>query len=452
MRSIFLLIIFCLCFTNIGIAQDQPPPDSISLTNITTTDFMQQREGGSMNWRAVKPKCPRNVSGNGDCWSLIGWLWGGIKDILNFLFGGGGNDDGGGTGDVDEKEDEFHDDDDGGGGGGGGDDDGGWNPPPPPDDLGGGGGDVSSDGQIYPPVDVNDPDKPDRDVIYPAKDLKPPNEPTLQLDTIVRTDTLKPVVDSSCNDSSIKRGLVCDSIMKQIDTTAYMKKLRDSSSHRTKEAGFSIRTLGTDPPYNYKAEYYVDTGKGQSVELFKNDYTIAYVHLHPQKLDDGTTLVPSPSPRDCWPVIANAADTTRRRKFQASFTVYGGPNKEQFALVPSDTNAVKQYYYDTAHNETKLIDTAEFVGGKKNENYNNWVGKANDRKTLRGKFLFVRKILRESGYQEEYLETYATLIIMKEASLPVKLLQRDAHGHFKELNFSNIGTEKMPKFIIKICK
>ncbi len=298
----------------------------------------------------------------------------------------------------------------------------------------------------------------------------PPTKPATVLDNgdmeVIRgkkrTDTVKPIVDTTCSDSAIRRGVYCDTIMKYIDTTAYMKKLRDSSRARTTEAGFSIRTIGSDTPYTYKAIDYVDAGQAQTVALYISDYTVATVHLHTYKLDDSTVVVPSPSPRDYWSLITNTADTAKRkRRFQALFTVYGGPNKEQFALMPTDTSIVREYYYDTSKpvSITDFIDTRDSIPDPedtskniRNPYYNSWVGTPKDKKTYLGIFWEVHERLKNSKYPKEYLETYASLIVAQKAGLPVKLLMRDTDGRFKELKFVEQMEGGKTKYIIKICK
>lgn len=61
-------------------------------------------------------------------------------------------------------------------------------------------------------------------------------------------------------------------------------------------------------------------------------------------------------------------------------------------------------------------------------------------------------VLENSNYPKEYLDTYASLIVKENMGLPVKLLMRNAEGHFKELKFEEQGTGKNKKYIIKICK
>lgn len=452
MKKTIILLLLLYAATTV-MAQNNN--DSISFTNITTTDFMEAIGGGKISWSTMakpKPKrikCPKDVNDNcgGGFWNAIGnffagiggAIWNGIRwaatSVASFFDGEGGGG-GGGNWSLNPPHATW------------GNYNGGGTPPNfvPPGGSGGGGSATTNNTNPLGNTTIPPP-------VKPVVDDETEEDPSL-----VKKDTVQPVkVD--CNDSEINRGSYCDAIMKYIDTTSYMKKLRDSSTNRTTEAGFSVRTIGVDTPYTYKAIDFVDTGQAQSVGLYIDNYTVATVHLHTHKLADGTIVIPSPSPRDYWGLISNAADISRKRRFQSLFTVYGGPNKDQFALMPTDTNTVQLYYNANPNLITQIIDTRDSIPDPndaskniRNPYYNNWMGDENDNKSYLGLFLLARDMLRKSNHPKEYLDTYASLIVAQNTGLPVKLLMRNAEGHFKELKFEEQGTGKNKKYIIKICK
>lgn len=84
MRKLFLIALFLIAVPLFVTAQ--VTQDSVTLTEITTTDFMQSKTSGVVNWLTARPKrirCPKDVGGNGD--DGCGSWFGGIIDLIGSL-------------------------------------------------------------------------------------------------------------------------------------------------------------------------------------------------------------------------------------------------------------------------------------------------------------------------------------------------------------------------------
>ena len=410
---------------------------------------MEERHSTSINWFSTASRgifCPfgswgdGTVAGNTRCRTFLEWL--------QMLFGGGSSDE------EETKDDQLNSGDDDGGGSGGtdpgngdnnGDFDWGPPPPPPPPPSGGdGGGGPCSSCPVYQPPNDDGPTHGPAEVVT---DLINPNPLQLELlNNSSRTDTVKPV-KVNCPDSDNNLAKYLDTLMTYVDTSAMMKKLRDSASTRVKEAGFSIRTIGTNPPFAYRPEQWSE-GENYSVSLYMDDYTVANYHLHTAKTADGNSPIPSPSPRDCWSLIKNAAEP-KKRQFSAMFTLYGGDSKDEFAIVITDPASPSNFY--TSNNITQFIDTMPIKDGKHNNQLNNWAGDASNEKTLYGMFLSVFTSLKNQNYPVEFLDTYANLIVMAKAGFPIQLSRRASDGKYKIMRFIEEGSGDKLKYTITIC-
>jgi len=178
-NSIF--IFFIVLFIGRIPADCQVNSDS-SLTVITTTDFMQQKAGGVINWALAsrRPCGGKTVAENPGCVGFLSWLWNSIKSVFesigSWFSGSGGGGGSGGTDNVREEDDNIDTESDD------------WQGPdvPPPPPGGGGGGNIppcTTCPPPPPPDPSDDFDSPPDGTSDPVRDIIPPKDPDVIFDS-----------------------------------------------------------------------------------------------------------------------------------------------------------------------------------------------------------------------------------------------------------------------------
>jgi len=269
--------------------------------------------------------------------------------------------------------------------------------------------------------------------------------PILPLKDSTRTDTLQPT-RQPCGDSA--KSKVLDTIMKAIDSTSDMRKLRDSSSKVNYELGFSIEAYSSNgqPPYNFVPKY-LDSGTAAnpSVSAPYDNYTASNVHIH----DNLPNIIISPSPKDLFALMDwVATDTGRRRNFIGLFEIFAGPGNYQFAIMTTSDSASNSYYNNTAIGS--VIDTIPTINGALNPYLNNWAGDINNNKTPLGQFEIAINKLEENGYPNNMLNTYANVYMLQLLKIPIRTYIRDTDGKFKKMEVS-LDSNGNPQYNIIIC-
>lgn len=424
MRKIIGIIFFCFCCHAAAMAQDEPENnDTLSLTDITTRDFMEGNGNGGMDWGAMYRngpgkgiKCPKDPGGCGGG-GFFAWLGDIVCSIGNFFAGLVANDEGGG-------------------GGGGGFI---WLPyipgsnfePPVNPPAGGNGGSVGGGGTAPPTTIIVN-------VITP-----PPVKPVVDDETteeedssIIKKDTVQPV-KVPCNDSAIARGKYADSLWKELDSTGTAKKrLQDSAKSGKFESAFLIKKNA-----NNKLEAINFTTSNSSTNVTPpptTDTLYGGAHCHNDK--EG---VNSQSPSDFFRLLTMfKQQKTYKTDFLTSY------DDSEWAIMIGDSLSAMSFINNSNYAYTTLVDTA-------GENINNWSMTKINPKTKRTYFedLFdFGKKMATQNYPKELQEAYANIyMINKLFNTGIKVLMK-VGGNFKELSIFEDNSSGETILKIKICE
>lgn len=293
-----------------------------------------------------------------------------------------------------------------------------WNPPPPPNDQGGG---------IYNPNDphgtpTNDPDK----------DPKGPDKPHDNLSDDGKNDNvitpLKKIIEpekEDCIAADTAKGRELTNQLDAVENTPEMQDLRAQNDVRRFEVGFSINPSSS----GLKAQDYINSGQGRTVNTLIAAYTLADVHSHPEKDSSNTTNVMSPSAPDIVVLASymqNKTATGKRFKMRTSYVIAGGSNKADYAINIEDTTQAINFT-DNPHN---AIDSLIYNDGK----LNSWKGTDEDKTTLRGQFVKIRKSLKDDGYSDANAEYYAQVIMASNLGMGIAAYKK-VDGKFRKLRF-----------------
>jgi hypothetical protein len=280
MRKIIYTIFFCFC-CHAAMAQAEPENnDTLSLTNITTRDFMEGNGTGSMDWGAITyqakwcffGKCADDNLGIThvvvSCCSFGQWI--------TKIFGGGGG-----------SPTEITNNEEGGGGTGGGFiwidppySPGGYGPPINPP-TGGGGGGGTSPANLFGNVITPPPTKPA--TVLDNGDTEE-GEETKKDSTPVKID---------CSPESNTLGDSLTAVLYSIEASPQMTDLRTNLSSRKFEVGMSINF---SPVTSYYPYHYVNNGQSKNVTLNIAAWTFAAVHTHPWSDSSGKKEHAKPQP------------------------------------------------------------------------------------------------------------------------------------------------------------
>lgn len=262
-----------------------------------------------------------------------------------------------------------------------------------------------------------------------------------------RTDTLNPIL-VNCDSIVNEKSQYLLNMMSVIDTTPEMKKIRDSSELLNYEIGFTIRTLGSNPPYKFKPYYVDNKGTTQNVPIITDWYSVGAVHLHPKIMGTMKGNI-SPSPQDCAALL-NLYNEPRKSKFLSIHAVFPDSLRTEIAIMVDDTLKANQYV--SSNVIANLVDTAKVKNGTSNPQLNNWIGDINNPKTLAGQHKIAVNNFIKEGYPLELTDLYAQIYMLHMQNIPIKMYNREADGTYKQLNFTTqIDAKGITHFLISKC-
>lgn len=392
MRKTIILLLLLYAATTV-MAQNNN--DSISFTNITTTDFMEAIGGGKISWSTMakpKPKrikCPKDVNDNcgGGFWNAIGnffagiggAIWNGIRwagiTLASMFDGDGGG--AGGNWSLNPPHATW------------GNYNGGGTPPNfvPPGGSGGGGSATTNNTNPLGNTTIPPPVKPVVD-----------DEITKEEDSsIIKKDTLQPV-KIDCPTNEVNRGKLLTKILDSLNNKPQTQQIKDSLTSWKNEAGYSIDwdTANKD----YKPKYYA-TGDTNNVEITIYDSSciiIGGLHTHPKGKDG---YAPGPSPKDLFQL---AEAFIYNPNFKHSF-VLGADGTEWALSTNSNTNntATIQQFLANFPPDSLLSGNEwsnKYLPNMKDGLYDFW-------------FRFSKILNQVYNYPLEKSQTYANIILMK---------------------------------------
>ena len=263
-------------------------------------------------------------------------------------------------------------------------------------------------------------------------------------------DTLKPtkVNCDSIDPGRNMRSAKSDEILNFIKDSAATKNALDSAPYRKFEVGLAIdRYANPAGGFIYRTSNYNKTGNSNNVHIVNTILSVATLHIHPFEDSAGQKFLESPSPQDMYSLLQKWANDTALLHHQLDryYVIYGGPSRNEYALVISDSAKAKQFLANHPYNS--LIE-----GNQADPRANNWKGDPNTEGSLYFEFLKAIKEFKKEGYPESMKETYANVYMMQTKGLGIKLQQK-VNGQFKELNFVKV-TDPSGKvhYRITICQ
>jgi len=435
MRKIIGIIFFCFCCCAAAMAQDEPENnDTLSLTDITTTDILQTLQTGKIKWTAVTTttyqakwcffgKCADDNLGIThiveSCCTFGQWI--------RKLFGGGkgstttltqNTDSGGGTS----------------GTGGGGNS----------SNTGGGSGSIPP-GPTTPPIGTtggttNTPPgygTTPTNTFTTTITTPPPIKPATALDNgdmeggEIKEDSTPVKID--CPPESNTSGDSLTAVLDSIEASPQMTDLRTNLASRKFEVGMSINfNPGNGKYYPYD---YINNGQSKNVTLNLAQWTFAIVHTHPLKDSSGKKNTQSPSPLDYF-FVTDSWNSYPTHRFKTNYVVAGNGN--DYAVTIGDTSNINLFLQN--NNPNLLFD----------ESTGTWKGSKTDKKSVYFKFYKYFKSLKEQGYNDEIANEYANIIMATDYNMGIKFYKK-INGKFREQKFETVEETGETKYVLIIC-
>lgn len=410
MRKIIGIIFFCFCCCIAAMAQDEPENnDTLSLTEITTTDILQTMQTGKINWVTFHRVESFPVPSNNPCSEsmvfasfynlmncyLLSWL-----NITLLTDNTDGNS--GGSGSIPPG------------------------PTTPP--LGTTGGTTNT-----PPGYGTTPTNTFTTTIT----TPPPIKPATALDNgdmeggEIKEDSTPVKID--CPPESNTSGDSLTAVLDSIEASPQMTDLRTNLASRKFEVGMSINfNPGNGKYYPYD---YINNGQSKNVTLSIAAWTFAIVHTHPLKDSSGNKNVQSPSPIDYF-VAMDSWNSYSQHRFKTSYVVAGNGN--DYAVTVGDAANINLFLQN--NNPNLLFD----------ESTGTWKGDENNPNSLYFEYIELIKELKKQGYSNETANDYANIIMASKRNMGLKYFKK-INGKFKEQSFEEVKQGKKTKYILKIC-
>ena len=299
---------------------------------------------------------------------------------------------------------------------------GGGSAPPPPT------------GPSYPP-----PTKPVDDPHGGTNNTK--KKDTMQLKIVPCTDSISKILGDS----------ITNLMTKYVDTTAMMKRLRDSCLNNIREEGFTLNMyydLGTFTTLDsVKTKNYTIATGNQNIPLSFSSSCVLQLHLHTAKNIYGNKIAETPSVGDFKGVLENIVEKNSigeiyAKHYFGGIVVNAGGNQEQYAIIPKSRQDALAYDSLLGHNLNNMFDTSQnIISYNANTNsydttfnrwFANWLGDVKDKKSNRGIYANAISKFKDLGYPSDKLELLAHLVTLFEANIPVKIYIR-RNNTFKEI-------------------